>query len=599
MKKSLLVILVVAVVVIASIIGAFAFLSNSTDPTETVEQFTVGSQGGNFSAFGSTLDLNIPDGALGTQQTISVKRATPSNSSFIPGTAFDLGPTGLTFLKSIQLKTSYDSSKIPGGHSESDLSLARLENGKWTTLGASGVNETYDEVCGLTSSFSTYAVVVNTTKVSINGPNYAYPNGRTELTFSFPSPMPQDVIAYRATWSESSNNGFLWVTTNEGGGTAYAYVDVLYINGAPEDGSRVYFQPFDDAPLSTSATVRLNMTITFDFTLSGKYYHYGQASTLIEINYPIAEIFPDEGDCAPGDQVILTPDVARTPSGFIPSWHWDTDGANGLLWEAGKDPESTPGVSTISKSNASYVIFKANHDAQGGAVEHVTLQVWVNHPQSGIMAVGQGRSNITIKDKAVSIELGYPAMIEVRKQEAASLEAVTSGAPAGDKIYVWNTTGNFGGFGQDWPSTQMSYQSSSRYAYYSGNGLGADGDQDRITVSVYLVQGSEWQLLGNASAYVEVYFPQTMYYVLDQDKSTGFMASGSQWNMYSVGHGYIAGTSGFYARQGDTLRIVCHDRGAEGEDLKSIYLWNGDNSLLLVPAGEIVSGMDRTFTISI
>ena len=599
MKNPLLVILVVAVVLIASIIGAFALLSNGTDPTETVEQFTVGSQGGNFTAFGSTIDLNIPDGALGTQQTISVKRATPSNSSFIPGTAFDLGPTGLSFLKAIQLKASYDPSKIPSGHSEGDLSLARLENGKWTTLGASGVNETNDEVCGLTSSFSTYAVVVNTTKVSINGPNYAYPNGRTELTFSFPSPMPQDVIAYRATWSESSNKGVLWVTTDEGGGTAYSYIDVLYVNGAPEDGSRVYFQPYDDAPLGTSATVRLNMTITLDFTLSGRYYHYGQASTSIEINYPTAEIYPDESDCAPGDQVILTPDVARTPSGFIPSWHWDTDGANGLLWDAGKDPESTPGVSTISKSNASYVIFKANDDAQGGAVEHVTLQVWVNHPQSGIMSVGQGRSNITIGERAVSIELGYPAMIEVRKEEAASLEAVTSGAPAGDKVYVWNTTGEFGGFGQDWPSTQMSYQSSSCYAYYSGNGLGADGDKDTITVSVYLVQGSEWQLLGNASAYVEVYYPQTEYYVLDQDKSTGFMASGSQWNMYSVGHGYIAGTSGFYARQGDTLRIVCHDRGAEGEDLKSIYLWNGGTSLLLVTAGEIVSGMDRSFTISI
>ncbi|MEM0448559.1 MAG: hypothetical protein QW520_01890 [Methanomassiliicoccales archaeon] len=113
---------------------------------------------------------------------------------------------------------------------------------------ASGVNVTTKAVCGLTTSFSTYAVIANSTRVSINGPNHAYPNGMMEMTYFISTPIPQYVMGYRASWSKESDDGALYERRDDGSGL-YSTLVVQYVNNLPVAGSRVYFLPYQE-PIS-------------------------------------------------------------------------------------------------------------------------------------------------------------------------------------------------------------------------------------------------------------------------------------------------------------------------------------------------------------
>jgi hypothetical protein len=293
--------------------------------------------------------------------------------------------------------------------------------------------------------------------------------------------------------------------------------------------------------------------------------------------------------------------MEKGPKDAVLEWKWNIDGNEGLLWKVGDDPDVIAGHMEIWMTNAPYVLFRANQDATDGAVVHVTLKLWVKYyeMEQAKVSVGEGRANITIVPNAISIDFDYLPMIDLWDEDSASFSVMTVGLPAGDKVFVWNTTGNYGGFGNIWPSSVKSFESTSPWGYYSGNGNGADGDKDIINVSVYLVQGSDRQLLGNATATIEVYYPQTVYCLLDQDRSTGYIGSGSTWNMYVVGHGHLD-WNGFYARMNDTIRIYCQYRGYVPDwEQKDIYLWQGTNKILLVTSAEIVTGMDKTFQITI
>ncbi|MEM0448560.1 MAG: hypothetical protein QW520_01895 [Methanomassiliicoccales archaeon] len=230
----------------------------------------------------------------------------------------------------------------------------------------------------------------------------------------------------------------------------------------------------------------LELSITFDMDVfNGPYYLFGHASTDVEITYPEAIISPQQASCTPGGQVILLPEARKTPSDFKPYWHWETDANKGKLFDAGQDPSSASGSANIEKTDGSYAIFKASESAEVGSIAQVRLGVWVNDPYgTGNITQGHGMSNITIMDTPIRIVFDYQPQIDYWHENSASLSAVVSGAPAGTKRYVWNTTGLYGGFGQVWPSYQRSFISSAPFAYYSGNGNGSDGDRDVISVSV-------------------------------------------------------------------------------------------------------------------
>jgi hypothetical protein len=592
---------VVCILVIAGI-GALVLIKPSTQNAQK-DEFSMDSTGGTIKNQASTFEMQVPVGALPEEKKIAITGATPSNQSFVAGTAFSLGPDGLTFTKLVQLKISYDHSNIPSGTNESELKLATLVDGKWKIISASGANATSNHVCGVTEHFSTYAIVIESTKISIDGPFYADLDQRTPLSLTYLSSRPFPVAFYKEVWSIPSGKGNLLASGN--GGNSQGPNATLYFNGINQTIAleNLWYGVTEDVALGTVIPLSVDIYITFDFDfLNGTYYWNAHGESTIVITHPIVSILPSISQCTPGDQVPLTPSITKVAPEYSIKWSWKVNGTSGLLWEVGKDTNTTPGVTEIERSTAAYVIFMANPDATVGAEETVQLRASTSSlfiTDEWYYYGNTAWANITIKAKAISIAFDYTNTIDIRYEEACTFSATTSGLPNGEKVYVWNTTGKYGGFGSDWPSNRLSYESSSMWAEYSSNGYGLDGDKDTITLSVYLKEGNTRTLLGNASASIEVYYPSTYYKLLDQTQSTGWVGSGSSWTVLIVGHHQID-WNGFYARKGDTISIACHYRGYVPDwESKDICLWQGSTMATLLSSGNIVTGGSWTFKVTI
>ena len=139
------------------------------------------------------------------------------------------------------------------------------------------------------------------------------------------------------------------------------------------------------------------------------------------------------------------------------------------------------------------------------------------------------------------------------------------------------------------------YEQYDNDVFFYSTGSGTDGTMIPITVSVYLVDGENRQLLETASASIDVYNPTTKYSLVDQDDETGW-AAGS-WSFYNWGHGPISYE--FYARSGDQLRINCDYKGYYAEwEHPQIYLKLGESKTFLFSMDDVPKdGCSMTFTI--
>jgi hypothetical protein len=604
MKKALLAAIVVVIVLAGSVAGVLV-LGNRTAPMGNGEDLpagTVGAAGGPVSGGNSRVTLDFPAGALASERGITI--AGVSASGMIPGTAFRFGPEGITFAKPVIMSISYDPASLPQGTAAADLSLAKWDGGRWNCIQSSGCNATQHKVFGAVTGFSTYAVVVNATKVSITTPVYAIPGEKTAISFSLAAPLNDAVTFYRAVWSTNGALGKVWTYDREGNGIGGTVGKVdYYRNGTSVGHQTAYYVPENSAAPGQIDTLSLELRISFDFVTDDQigtaaFISSGLAQASVQITDGGLRMYPQTLTCLPGQEIQITPSLERLPAGIEVLWNWRIDSAKSSIREVG----SLSGATEIALSDAPYILFYASQSEAAGAVVPITLTAMAKDVSGGgyhsLCASIHG--NITISTGPVSIEFDGLPLIDLWRENTADMTVNVTAGYQGTLHFVWNTTGKYGGFGPTWPSNLKTWESNSPWAYYYGNGLGEDGQADLVTVSVYAVFNGVSTFLGNASAVIEVYKPLTQYSLLDADKSTGWLGSGSSWYVGLQDHGPINSyTIWFYARPGDTLRLYCQEPGYRPDSTNhDVYLWNGSTKTLLIHGTDVQAGKEWFLTIA-
>lgn len=112
--------------------------------------------GGTIEALDGEVEVEVAPGVLTEETGITVEETPPTGTAI---TAVEFGPDGLEFNEPIRVTIGYDASQFPPGVSESDLVLNLLDDqGRWTIIPGSQVDEALDEVTAEFHHFSTGGV---------------------------------------------------------------------------------------------------------------------------------------------------------------------------------------------------------------------------------------------------------------------------------------------------------------------------------------------------------------------------------------------------------------------------------------------------------
>lgn len=287
MRTRLLTVLVAAVIV-GGTLGAIALMS--IWPVQgAAQKFNIGPEGGNITAFGGSVEVFVPSGALEAQRTITVDRANPSEGHFYPGTAYVFGPEGTTFAKPVQIRIAYDPTGMPSGYTEEELRLAKRVELGWRVFAASGVNETDNVVGGMVDSFSTYAVVADDTpRVAIIASSHVARNETIPISVDYNMQIPECTISYKERWTEPPNRcGRFLVRDSEDleGGVYGDVAEVQYLGLQPIGDEQAFFSSWADGDLGATASITVDVYACFDADYEdGRYYHWGHASCTVTLS---------------------------------------------------------------------------------------------------------------------------------------------------------------------------------------------------------------------------------------------------------------------------------------------------------------------------
>lgn len=110
-------------------------------------------------ALGGAVELTVPPGAT-TIDTLSLapSRMALSDDRLVPGTAYDFGPSGLTFSTPISVAIRFDTAAVPAAQ-RSRLRLAFVESDGIREVPGGSVNLSTNQVSAEISHFSTYAIM--------------------------------------------------------------------------------------------------------------------------------------------------------------------------------------------------------------------------------------------------------------------------------------------------------------------------------------------------------------------------------------------------------------------------------------------------------
>ncbi|MET0398921.1 MAG: Ig-like domain-containing protein, partial [Longimicrobiaceae bacterium] len=127
-----------------------------TPPTS----FTMTPTGGTINAQGGKVVLVFPAGAVAEPVSITVSKATVSETNYVPETAYSFDPS-MTFASPVSLTISYLESNIPGGiANEPKLVICEFKASAWTVVPGSTVNAAANTVTAPIDHFSRYAIFV-------------------------------------------------------------------------------------------------------------------------------------------------------------------------------------------------------------------------------------------------------------------------------------------------------------------------------------------------------------------------------------------------------------------------------------------------------
>ena len=113
----------------------------------------IGPNGGTISLASGAVTLSAPAGALSTpvEFTAAPTSAVPTSDLLVPGSTYDIGPSGTTFAVPITLTLSYDPANLPEGVAESELRLHKVVESGWELTANASVNTVAHTVSGGTT----------------------------------------------------------------------------------------------------------------------------------------------------------------------------------------------------------------------------------------------------------------------------------------------------------------------------------------------------------------------------------------------------------------------------------------------------------------
>ncbi|MCC6243501.1 MAG: Ig-like domain-containing protein [Gemmatimonadaceae bacterium] len=118
----------------------------------------IGASGGTVVASGGRTRITFPSGALSLSTPITVSPFTLTTQSPVaPGSAFEFGPSGLTFAKPATIAMTYDPATLPAGANASDLRVYLVSANGWLETDSGSVDVATRTVTGQTTHFSRYA----------------------------------------------------------------------------------------------------------------------------------------------------------------------------------------------------------------------------------------------------------------------------------------------------------------------------------------------------------------------------------------------------------------------------------------------------------
>ena len=119
------------------------------------------SDGGAILLADDAVELVFPAGAVDESVLITAKPATglPTETTLVPGTAFDFGPDGIVFAEPVTLTIGYDPANVPLGVPEEELRLHKLVGSIYVQVDAGVVDVANHTVSGAIVGFSVFAIL--------------------------------------------------------------------------------------------------------------------------------------------------------------------------------------------------------------------------------------------------------------------------------------------------------------------------------------------------------------------------------------------------------------------------------------------------------
>ena len=190
---------------------------------------TITPTGGTFNLLGGKIRLEVPAGAVSEPIDLLV-RPVPSptaHSRLVAGSAFEIAPQNINFLRLVLLTLTYPSAGIPSGLSENSLQLYELRNNFWTSIRGSSASPSSKSVTGTifrTGIYGTVSTAVARIELAGVGNDPAlFPGQAATITYKTFDALNDQLMGRTIAWVSSNNavatvnNG---VVTAIGSGTA-------------------------------------------------------------------------------------------------------------------------------------------------------------------------------------------------------------------------------------------------------------------------------------------------------------------------------------------------------------------------------------------
>jgi len=156
--------------------------------------------------------LDVPSGALESEQTLTITKSETYPSGVITDTVYTFGPNGLVFQSPVTLTIQYAEENLSEGMSEQSLWLAELVDGSWRRIGDSLVDGDANTVTANVNGFSSFGIGGGNELVDVSTTVYIVDNIESDRDDQFTE--LSETLDYLNTNLQSTETGKIIIQTN-------------------------------------------------------------------------------------------------------------------------------------------------------------------------------------------------------------------------------------------------------------------------------------------------------------------------------------------------------------------------------------------------